>query len=162
MIIISHVNWSFQEHEKLGKPWSMWKGQSFPQSSSVVQKSTTFPHGTEHTQSLPLKAVPESDFKAWTYILKISEFQIEQEKSHTHTHTHTHTYKNTKWWYTVPYLVSKFLNFHLLNYNVEQTRSHWTPGKSSALHQFPQSEWEVFFQELLCLPKKWIYSMSVK
>jgi hypothetical protein len=156
MIIISHVNWSFQEHEKLGKPWSMWKGQSFPQSSSVVQKSTTFPHGTEHTQSLPLKAVPENNFKSWTYILKISEFQIEQEN------THTHTYTSPKCWYIVLYLLSKFLNFHLLNYNVEQTRSQWTPGQLGALHQFLQSKWEVFFQAFFSLPKQLIYSMSEK
>jgi hypothetical protein len=38
-----------------------------------------------------LKAVPQSDFKTWTYILKISEFQIEQEKSHMYTPTHMHT-----------------------------------------------------------------------
>jgi hypothetical protein len=35
--------------------------------------------------------VPQSDFKALTYFLKISEFQIEEEKAHTHTHIHTHT-----------------------------------------------------------------------
>jgi hypothetical protein len=29
---------------------------------------------------------------------------------HTHTHTQTHTYPHTKCWYTVHYLVSKFLN----------------------------------------------------
>jgi hypothetical protein len=57
----------------------------------------------------------------------------------THTHTHTHTY--TKCWYNIRYLLSKFLNIHLLNYDVWQTRSHWTAGHSGALHQFPQSKW---------------------
>jgi hypothetical protein len=59
-------------------------------------------------------------------------------------------------WYTVRYLVSKFPHFHLLNYNVEQTRSHWTPEHPGSLHQFPQSEWEVFCQECLWIPKQWI------
>jgi hypothetical protein len=35
---------------------------------------------------------------------KVNEFKIEQEKSYTHTYTHT------KCWYTVRYLVSKFLH----------------------------------------------------
>jgi hypothetical protein len=39
-----------------------------------VKKEDTFLHGTEHTQSVQLKAVLQSDFKAGTYILKISEF----------------------------------------------------------------------------------------
>jgi hypothetical protein len=118
-------------------------------------KDYIFSHGTEHTQSLLLKAVFQSDFKPWTYILKISEFQIQQENL-THAHTHTHT----KCWYTVRYLVSKFLNCHLLNYNFEQNRSHWTPGHLGALHQFPQSKWEFFSQGFLCIPKQWINSMS--
>jgi hypothetical protein len=54
-------------------------------------KESPIQHGTEHTQSVRLKAVPQSDFKTWTYILKISEFQIEQEKSHMYTPTHMHT-----------------------------------------------------------------------
>jgi hypothetical protein len=93
-----------------------------------------------------------------TYILKISEFQTEQEKSHTYTETHTHK----MCWFADRYLVKKFLNFHLLNYKVEQMKSHWTPGQPGELHEFPQSEWEVFFQEFLWIPKQWIYSMSVK
>jgi hypothetical protein len=72
-----------------------------------------------------LKAVTQSDCKIWIYILIISEFQIEQEKFCLPTHTHAYTH--TKCWYTIRYLVRKFLSFHLLNYNVEQTRSHWTP-----------------------------------
>jgi hypothetical protein len=100
-------------------------------------KEYTFSHWTEHTQSVRLKAVLQCEFKAWKYIRKISEFQMEQEKSHTLTHTHTYTH--TKCWYTVRYLVSKFLNFHLLNYNIEPTRSHWTLGHPGALHQFSQS-----------------------
>jgi hypothetical protein len=67
--------------------------------------------------------------------------------THTHTHTHTQTYANPKCWFTVHYLVSKFLNFHLLNYNVEHTRSHWTPLHPGALHQFPLSEWEVSLKD---------------
>jgi hypothetical protein len=41
----------------------------------------------------------------------------------THMHTNTHTYAHPKCRYTIHYLVSKFLNFHLLNYNVEQPKS---------------------------------------
>jgi hypothetical protein len=110
IVIISPVNRSFQEHQKFNKPWSTLKGHSFPQRFSVVQKSTPFPHGTEHTQSVWLKAVTQSEFKSWMYILKISEFQIEVQKSHTHTNTKTHTYTHTRFWYSVLYLVRKFLN----------------------------------------------------
>jgi hypothetical protein len=61
-------------------------------------KESPIQHGTEHTQSVRLKAVPQSDFNGRTCVLKIREFQVEQEKSHTHTHTHinTHTYTHTQ------------------------------------------------------------------
>jgi hypothetical protein len=108
--LLSSLLWTeaFRNTRNWRKPWSTRKGHSFRQRFSEVQKCTSFPHGTEHTQSVRLKAVPQSDFKSWTYILKISEFQIEQEQSHTHTHTNTYTH--TKCWYTVSYLVSKCLN----------------------------------------------------
>jgi hypothetical protein len=85
------VNRSFQKHQKL------WRNLKYSERTFISVKilwgikDYTFSHGTKHTQSVRLKAVPQSDFKARTYILKNSEFQIEQEKSHTHTHTHTHT-----------------------------------------------------------------------
>jgi hypothetical protein len=156
--LLSSPLWTeaFRNTRNCSKPWSTRKGHSFPQRFSGLQKSTPFPHGTEHTQAVRIKAVPQNEFKACAYILKISEFQIVQEKSHTHTHTYT------KFWYAVDYLVNKFLNFHLLNYKVEQMRSHWIPGQPVALHEFPQSEWEVFFQGSLCIPKQMINSMSVK
>jgi hypothetical protein len=78
----------FRNTRSCGEPWSSWKGHSFLQRFSEVQKSTAFPHETQQTHSVQLKAVPQSDLKALIYILKISQVQIEQEKSHTHTHTH--------------------------------------------------------------------------
>jgi hypothetical protein len=152
MKLLSSLLWTeaLRNTRNCGKPWSTCNGHSFPQRSSGVQKSSHFARDL-NTQSVWFKFVPQSDLKAWTYILKISEFQIGQEKANRDTHKHTNTH--TKCWYTVCYLVSKFLNFHLLNYNVEQTRSHWTPGHLGALHQFAQSEWEVFFQGFLCIPK---------
>jgi hypothetical protein len=44
-----------------------------------------------HTHSQCNSRLCLSDFKAWTYILKVSEFQIAHEKSHTDTQTHKHT-----------------------------------------------------------------------
>jgi hypothetical protein len=85
---------SFRNTRNCSKPWSTQKGHSFPQRFSGGTKEYTFSHGTEHTQSVWLMAVPQSDFKAWAYSL-----------------THRHTYAHTKCWYTFCYLVSKFLNF---------------------------------------------------
>jgi hypothetical protein len=65
-------------------------------------KDYTFSHGTEHTQSLRLKAMPQSDFKSWTNILKNQWIPNWRRKI-----THTHTYTHTKCWYTVRFLVSK-------------------------------------------------------
>jgi hypothetical protein len=45
-----------------------------------------------------LKGVPQSEFKAWTCILKIREFQIEQKKSHTDTHTQSADILFVIWW----------------------------------------------------------------
>jgi hypothetical protein len=46
--------------------------------------------------------------EAWTYILKLREFQIEWAKSHTHTLTHTHTHTNVLiYWY---FSAEQFLN----------------------------------------------------
>jgi hypothetical protein len=106
--LLSPLLWTeaFRNTGNCGKPWSTLKGHSFLQRFSGVQKSTNFLMEL-NTQSLRLKAVPQSDFKTWILILKISEFQIEQEKAQTNTHTHT----QTKCWYTVCYLVRKFLNF---------------------------------------------------
>jgi hypothetical protein len=108
--LLSSLLWteSFRNTRNCSKPWSTRKGHSFPQRFSGVQRSIIFPHGTQHTQSVRLKAVRQSEFKSWTCILKFHEFQIEQEKSHTHTHTHnTHIHKQ-KCWYTVCYLGSNF------------------------------------------------------
>jgi hypothetical protein len=55
-------------------------------------KECKFSHGTEHTQSVQLKGVPQSDFKAYTYILKISESKLNKKTlTHTHTHADIHT-----------------------------------------------------------------------
>jgi hypothetical protein len=123
---------SFRNTRNCSKPWSTQKGHSFSWRSSGVQKSTTFPQGTEHLQSALHKAVSQSEFKAWTHILKISELKIEQEKSQTHTHTHTYTH--AKCWYTVHYLVSKFLNsiYWITRLNHEMSLNPriawWTPS----------------------------------
>jgi hypothetical protein len=139
--LLSSLLWTevFMNTRNCSKLWSTRKGHTFPKRFSMVQRGTAFPHGAEHTQSVWLKAVPQSDFKGSTYILNTSEFQIEQEKSHTQTHTHADacTYTHTKCRHAVHYLVSKFFIFNLFNDKVEQTRSHWTPGQPGALHQFP-------------------------
>jgi hypothetical protein len=95
--LFSSLLWTeaFRNTRNGSKPGSIRKGHSFPQRFSGVQNSTPFPHGTEHTLSVRLKAVPQSDFDSWTCILKISKFQIEQEKSQTHTHTQTHTHSQS-------------------------------------------------------------------
>jgi hypothetical protein len=149
MVIISPVNRSFQEHQKLNQTMTYSERTFISGKILWGTKEYNFSSWYWIQQSVLVKAVPQSESKACTYILKISEFQIEQEKSHTHTHT--------KWWCTVRYLVSIFLN-----YKVEQMRSHWTPGHPGSLHQFPQSVWEVFFQGFLCTPKQWVYSMRLK
>jgi hypothetical protein len=87
IVIVSPVNRRFQEHQKL---WKTMKHSERTFISTKIlwgTKEYTFSHGTEHTQSVRLKAVLQSDFKDWTYSIKISEFEIEQEKSHTHIHT---------------------------------------------------------------------------
>jgi hypothetical protein len=145
---------AFRNPRICGKPWSTQKRYSFLQRFSGVQESTHF----SHTQSVQLKAMPQ-----WLQGLNIhfkSQWIPNCTRKITHRHTDTQTHINC--WYTVCYLVSEYLNFHLLNYNVEETRSHWTPGHPGALHQLPQSEWEVFFQGFLCIPIRWIYWVSVK
>jgi hypothetical protein len=140
-----------------GKAWSSQKGHSVPQRVSGVQKSPHFlmklNTPSQCNSRLRLKQTSRVEHTFWKSVnSKLNK------KNHTHTHTHT----QSKCWYTVCYLLSKVLNFHLLNYNVEQTKRHWTPGHTGVLHQFPQCKWEDFFQGLLCIPKGWIYLMSVK
>jgi hypothetical protein len=84
------------------------------------RKEYTFSHGTEHTQSVRLKAVPQTVFKPWTYILKISEFQIEQEKSHTHTNTPIYTQSADIW------LMTLWTNFLIPSTKLQG----WTEEKS--------------------------------
>jgi hypothetical protein len=151
--LLSSLLWTgaFRNTRNWSKPWSTRKGHSFLLRFSGVQKSIPFPYGTEHTQFVRLKAVPQSELKACTYILKISEFQIEQEKSHTHT----------KCWYTVRYLVSKFPNsiYWISRFSIQEViepQDTLVPSINS------HNPYEVFFQGFLCIPKQWIYSMSVK
>jgi hypothetical protein len=145
---------AFRNSRNCGKPWST-KVHSFPPRFSGV--SWKIAHTVSETQGCASK---------WIQGLNIhskNQWIPNWTRKSTHTHTHTQTHKDTqKCYYTVGYLVSKFLNFHLLNYNVEQTRSHWTPGDPGAVHQFPQSECEFLFQGFLWIPKHWIYSMSLK
>jgi hypothetical protein len=77
------------------KPWSTQKGLSFPKRFSGIQKSSTFPHGSEHTQSVWLKAVLQSEFKGITYVLNLVNSKLKKKNltnTHTHTNTHTGTY----------------------------------------------------------------------
>jgi hypothetical protein len=107
--LLSSVLWTeaFRNTRNRSKPWSTQKGHSFLQRFSGVQKSTTFPHETEHTQSVRLKAMPQSEFKSWTYILKFNEFQIEKEK---YTHTRKHKLTHNKVLIYCSLSISKFLN----------------------------------------------------
>jgi hypothetical protein len=143
------------------KPWSTQKGLSFPKRFSGIQKSSTFPHGSEHTQSVWLKAVLQSEFKGITYVLNLVNSKL-KKKNLTNTHTHTLGHTQTKVLIYSSSTSDQISSLHLLNYNVQKVRQHWTAGQPGALHHFPQCEWEVFFQGCLCIPKEWIHSMSVK
>jgi hypothetical protein len=96
IVIISPVNRRFLEHQKL------WRNMKHSERTFIYSKilwdtkESPFQHGTEHTQSVRLKAVPQSDFNGWTYILKNQWIPNWTEKSHIHAHKHTHMYTHPK------------------------------------------------------------------
>jgi hypothetical protein len=103
--LLSSILWTeaFRKKRNCSQPWSTEKGHSFLQRFSGVQKSAPFSHGTEHTQSGIIKTMPQSEFRLKHTFYKSVNSKL-NKKNHTHTHTHTTC------WYTVHYLVSKFLN----------------------------------------------------
>jgi hypothetical protein len=157
--LLSSLLWTeaFRNTRNCSKPWSTGKVHSFPQRFSGVQKSRRFLHGTKPTQSLRLKSVPQSEFKAWTYILKISEFQIEQEKSHTHTDTHIQTHKVL---ICCSLSSEQFLNS--MYWITTLNRQEVTEPQDSLVHSMISHSLNVRFSFMdLCIPKEWIYSLNV-
>jgi hypothetical protein len=63
-MIISPVSRSFQKHHKLWKNMKNWEMSFISTKILWGTKEYTFSHGTEHTWSLRLQAVPQSDLKA--------------------------------------------------------------------------------------------------
>jgi hypothetical protein len=103
------------------KPWSTQKGLSFPKRFSGIQKSSTFPHGSEHTQSVWLKAVLQSEFKGITYVLNLVNSKL-KKKNLTNTHTHTLGHTQTKVLIYSSSTSDQISSLHLLNYNVQKVR----------------------------------------
>jgi hypothetical protein len=126
----------FRNNRNCGKPWSTRKGHSFLQWFSGVQKSTHYLMELNTDSQYDLRLCLKVTSRLQHTFLKSMNSKL-NKKNHTHTHKHTHRYTHTKCWYTVGYLVSKFHNFHLWNYKVEQMSSNWTAGHHGALQQLP-------------------------
>jgi hypothetical protein len=135
IVTISSVNGTFQEHLKLGNIMKH-SGRAFISAkifSGTKQYSfhlCNWTHLVRPTQGSWSKWLLQSHYKLvmanWT-------------RNITHTQTHPPP-PHTKWWYPNCYLVNEFLNFYLLNNQVEQdqkslnTKTSWsTPSIPTAL-----------------------------